>query len=58
MLCPNCGRLMKSTMHFDNNRNYKFLRCDKCFYSTKPKRLHLEETIEREKNECRKRDTK
>lgn len=48
MLCPKCNSVMKTKMHFEQDRNYQFHECKRCHERTKNKRIHFEDFLNEE----------
>ena len=48
MLCPRCNKVMKTTMHFEQDKNYQYKECPKCHTKTKNKRIHFEDVLKEE----------
>lgn len=50
MTCPRCNVIMKNTMHFEQDRKYRYCECPKCHDKTRGKRIHFEDILQEEVN--------
>lgn len=53
MICPRCKEVMKTTMHFEQEKSSQFEECPKCHGKTRPKRIRFEDILSDKLNEIK-----